>query len=186
MPWDLQIAIFITSTLLLLYVSRASLLRPRSHGFFRFFAWEAIVSLALLNAAAWFRRWLSWSQLVSWLLLLISLIPLGLGVDGLRRGGQADRKARGNIELMPFERTTKLVTVGIFRYIRHPMYGSLLLLAWGLFFKDPSWAGAALASAATLSLVLTAQADEAECIGAFGDEYRNYMRRTRMFIPYVF
>ena len=66
------------------------------------------------------------------------------------------------------------------------MYCSLLVLTWGLFFKDPSSTGAALASAATLSLVLTAKADEAECIGAFGDDYRNYMKRTRMFIPYVF
>ena len=82
----------------------------------------------------------------------------------LRRRGQADPKARADTELLAFERTTKLVTVGIFRYIRHPMYCSLLLLTWGLFFKDPSSTGAALASAATLSLLLTAKADEAECI----------------------
>jgi len=185
MPWNLRIAIFITCTLLLLYVSRASLLRPRSHGFFRFFAWEAIVGLLLLNAPLWFRRWLSWNQIISWLLLLVSFIPLGLGVGGLRGRGQADPKARRDSELLAFERTTKLVDVGVFQYIRHPMYCSLLLLTWGLFFKDPSPTGAALASAATLSLVLTAKADEAECIEAFGDEYKNYMQRTRMFIPYV-
>ena len=185
MAWALRIVVFAAATLVLVYVSRASLRSPRSHGFFRIFAWEAIVGLVLLNAPVWFRRWLSWNQIISWLLLLVSLIPLGLGVAGLLRGGQASTKARQAPQLLAFERTAKLVTAGIFRFIRHPMYCSLLVLTWGLFFKDPSSTGAALACAATLCLVLTAKADEAECIEAFGDEYRKYMRRTRMFIPYV-
>ena len=185
MAWDLRIAIFVTATVLLLYVSRASLLRPRSHGFFRFLAWEAIVGLTLLNAPVWFRRWLSWNQIISWILLLVSFIPLGLGIGGLRLRGQADPIARGDRALLAFERTTKLVVVGVFRYIRHPMYCSLLLLTWGLFFKGLSAVGGVLASAATLCLLLTARADEAECLRAFGNDYRNYMQRTRMFIPYV-
>ena len=52
MAWDLRIAIFVGATLLLLYVSRASLRRPRSHGFFRFFAWEAILGLTLRECSA--------------------------------------------------------------------------------------------------------------------------------------
>jgi protein-S-isoprenylcysteine O-methyltransferase Ste14 len=185
MNWDIRVAVFVLATLLLLYVSRGSLFRPRSHGFFRFFAWEAILALALVNVPVWFRRWLSWNQIISWILLFLSLIPLTLGVHGLRRGGRADPNARGDSDLLALERTTKLVSVGIFRYIRHPMYCSLLLLTWGLFFKDPSVVGGSLAFAATLGLLLTAKADEAECLRAFGNDYRNYMQRTRMFIPYA-
>jgi protein-S-isoprenylcysteine O-methyltransferase Ste14 len=185
MSWDLRIAVFVTATLPLLYVSRASLVRPRSHGFFRFFAWEAIVGLSILNAPVWFRSWLSRNQIISWIMLLVSLIPLALGVGGLRRRGQPDPKARADTGLLAFERTTQLVSAGIFGYIRHPMYCSLLLLTWGLFFKDLSTGSAALASAGTLSLLLTAKADEAECLRAFGNDYRNYMQRTRMFIPHL-
>jgi len=55
-----------------------------------------------------------------------------------------------------------LVTEGIYRYIRHPMYSSLLLLAWGVFFKSFSWAALVLVLVATLALFATAKAEEAE------------------------
>ena len=44
--------IFLLATLGIGYISRASLLAPRSHGFYRFFAWEAILALTLLNLDA--------------------------------------------------------------------------------------------------------------------------------------
>ena len=185
MALDLRVVVFVAATLALLYVSRASLRRPQSHGFFRFFAWEAILGLVLMNAPVWFRRWLSWNQIVSWILLMASIVPLVLGVDGLRRRGQADPNARADAALLAFERTTRLVAVGVFRYIRHPMYSSLLLLTWGVYFKKPSAVATALACASTTALLLTVKADEAECLEAFGLQYRDYMNRTRMLIPYV-
>jgi protein-S-isoprenylcysteine O-methyltransferase Ste14 len=182
---DPRIGMFVAATLLLLYISRASLRKPRSHGFYRFFAWEAILGLTLINVPLWFRHWLSWNQIVSWIVLMASIIPLVLGVDALRRRGEADRSARADTTLLAFERTTRLVTAGVFRYIRHPMYSSLLLLTWGIFFKNPSPVGTILACVSTVFLLLTAKADEAECLEVFGSEYRDYMRRTRMLIPYV-
>lgn len=77
------------------------------------------------------------------------------------------------------------MTTGIYAYIRHPLYSSLLFLAWGVFFKAPGWAGAGLAAEATLALVFTALADEAGCIEYFGEQYRDYMRRTKRFVPFV-
>ena len=143
--------------------------------------------MALINIPVWFHHWRSWYQTISWILLFSSFIPLGLGLDALRRrGGPRDPNARPELELLAFERTSRLVSEGVFRYIRHPLYCSLLLLAWGLFFKSPSPIGVALAAVATLSLLLTARADEAECLQTFGTEYRNYMQRTKMFLPYVF
>ena len=38
---------------------------------------------------------------------------------------------------------------------------------------------------ATLFLFLTALRDEKECLAHFGDTYRDYMRGTRRFIPFV-
>jgi protein-S-isoprenylcysteine O-methyltransferase Ste14 len=40
--------------------------------------------------------------------------------------------------------------------------------------------------AATVFLIATAKADEAECIRFFGAEYQAYMKRTKMFVPFVF
>ena len=88
--------------------------------------------------------------------------------------------------MLEFERTTTLVTVGAYRYIRHPLYSSLLFLAWGVAFKVPSWLSGLLAVVATLFLVATAKADEAEDIRFFGPAYQEYMKKTKMFIPFLF
>jgi protein-S-isoprenylcysteine O-methyltransferase Ste14 len=66
------------------------------------------------------------------------------------------------------------------------MYSSLLFLAWGIFFKAPHWPGGLLALAATLFLVFTARADEAEDIRFFGQAYLDYMKRTKRFVPFLF
>jgi protein-S-isoprenylcysteine O-methyltransferase Ste14 len=84
------------------------------------------------------------------------------------------------------ESTTTLVMVGAYKYIRHPLYGSLLFLAWGVFFKDVSLLGGILASVTTAFLIVIAKMEEAENIQKFGAEYAAYMKTTRMFIPFLF
>jgi len=61
----------------------------------------------------------------------------------------------------------------------------LLLLTWGIFFKSPSWLGFVLAFASTLFLIATAKADESECTRFFGTQYQDYMKNTKMFIPFA-
>jgi protein-S-isoprenylcysteine O-methyltransferase Ste14 len=88
--------------------------------------------------------------------------------------------------MLDFEKTTSLVTTGAYRYIRHPLYSSLLFLTWGVFFKNPSWLGGLLGVMATSFLVATARIEEAEDIRFFGPAYRAYMNGTKMFVPFVF
>lgn len=177
---------FLLLSLPILYISRAALRARGSHGFYRFFAWEAILGLFLLNVDAWFRDPFSCHQVISWILLIASLIPLFFGVRGLRSQGKPVKMRDGDPTLLAFEKTTALVTTGIYRFIRHPLYSSLLLLAWGIFFKNPSWSGILLSTIATLFLVLTARADEVECVRFFGTQYLDYQKRTKMFIPFLF
>jgi len=87
---------------------------------------------------------------------------------------------------MAFEKTTELVKEGAYHYIRHPLYSSLLFLAWGMFFKSPFVGSAIAAITATAFLVATARADEAECVRYFGPPYEAYMKQTKMFIPFLF
>ncbi len=178
--------IFSLGTMILLYISRASLRSLRSHGFYRFFAWEIMLALFLLNVEFWFRDPLAWYQVIAWFLLIISLAPLGYGVHFLRTRGQPTATRADDDSLLAFEKTTALVTSGIYHYIRHPLYSSLFLLTWGIFFKHLSVTGFILAAIATLFLILTAKADEAECTRFFGSQYQEYMQKTKMFIPYLF
>lgn len=182
----IQLIAFVVGSAFLIYVSRASLGSPRSHGFYRFFAWEFMYAGFLLNVGVWFSHPTAWYQVISWALLLSCIPPLALGVQALITQGKAADHRQGDDTLLGFEQTTELVTTGIYRYIRHPLYSSLLFLAWGIFFKDPSWPGGLLALAATLCLVATARADEAECIAFFGERYVEFMKVTKMFVPYLF
>jgi len=176
--------LFLLGTAGLIFISRGSLRQPQSHGFYRFFAWEFIWVLALLRVGVWFFDPLAWYQLISWCLLLVAAYLVVHSVWLLRQTGQRDAE-RKDPALFEFEKTGRLVTTGAYRYIRHPLYSSLLFLAWGIFFKSPDWLGGLFALAASLCLVATAVIEEAEDIRFFGEEYRAYIRKTKMFIPFV-
>ncbi len=181
-----QIVAFAALSVPIAFVSRASLRAPGSHGFFRFFAWEFILALVLLDIAVWFRDPFSWYQVISWVLLVVCFVPLVLGVRTLTTRGRPVERRADDASLLAFEKTSTLVTTGIYHYIRHPLYSSLLILAWGVFFKDPSLPGGLLGAAATLALIATAKADEAECTRFFGPAYTAYKQQTRMFVPFLF
>jgi protein-S-isoprenylcysteine O-methyltransferase Ste14 len=180
----IQILVFVTGSAVLTWYSRKNLIRRGAHGFYRFFAWEFILGLVVLNLPAWGTAPLSWHEIISWLLLLLSIFLVIHGVYLLRRLGNPSED-RGDSKLYWWEKTTRLVTAGAYKYIRHPMYASLLCVAWGVFFQDPSWLGFSFGAVATVFLMLTAKADENECIRYFGAEYEAYMRRTKRFVPFV-
>ena len=185
MLWIKLIA-FVLLSLGIVYVSRSSLRAPGSHGFYRFFAWELMLALFLLVADQWFQNLASWYQAISWLLLFACLVPLAFGVRTLRSRGKPVEAREGEPQLLAFEKTSALVTTGIYHYIRHPLYSSLLFLDWGMFFKAPGWLGLALALAATGCLYATARADEAECLRFFGPAYGDYMKQSKRFVPFLF
>ena len=180
-----NLVILILGTILITWVSRTSLQTMGSHGFYRFFAWEAILVMFVLNDKYWFRNPFSPCQLVAWTLLIISLVLILWGVAMFRRRGKIDRQ-RSDPSLVGIEKTTELVTTGVYRFIRHPFYSSLLFLAWGIAFKNLSWLSILLVIFASAFLYLTARKEEQENLQYFGDAYRVYMHSTKMFIPYLF
>ena len=84
------------------------------------------------------------------------------------------------------ERTTTLVTTGVYRYIRHPLYASLLYGALGVFLKHPSITAGALTLVTGIFTFLTAWVEEREMLSKFGADYATYMKRTTRFLPFVF
>ena len=181
----LDLTLFLTGSGVIAWLSRKPLGKPFSHGFYRFFAWEAILGLVVLNHRVWGNDPFSPHQLASWGLMLISISLVTAGVSTLRSHGAANAH-RKDSSFYEFEKTTRLVTNGIFGYIRHPMYASLLALAWGAYCQNPNPVGTLVAGAASGFLWLTAVTDERECLAYFGPAYADYMQRTRRFIPYLF
>jgi len=180
----LRVALFIICTLFFLSFSRRSLTNPGSHGFYRFFVFETILLLVLLNHPYWFRNPFSPLQLLSWLLLLTSIVFVLQALILLKRCGGHGRREEMP-ENHPFENTIHIVDQGLYRYIRHPMYSSLLLLAWGAFFKHITLLTIVLIVTATGFLIAAATVEERENIRFFGASYKEYIRRTKMFVPWL-
>jgi protein-S-isoprenylcysteine O-methyltransferase Ste14 len=149
----------------------------RSYGFYRFLAFEGLCGLLLVQMPAWFADPLSAHQLLSWICLAGSLALAMHGFVLLHHTGKPERG---------IEPTTILVTRGAYRYIRHPLYCSLLLLAGGAFIKSVSAVSFLLALASTGLVALTAFAEEQENLVRFGSAYASYRTRTKMFVPWVF
>ncbi|MBT8331242.1 MAG: isoprenylcysteine carboxylmethyltransferase family protein [Deltaproteobacteria bacterium] len=180
-----QIVAFILASIVIAALSWRSLGNPKCHGFYRFFAFEAILVILVLNVPFWIKEAFSPAQIVSWFLLIFSIVFVVQGVYWLRKiGGAAQRT--DSPEAFAFENTANLVSEGIYKYIRHPLYSSLLLLTCGAFLKHITIAGGVAAIVATAALIVTAKMDERECLDIFGSAYAAYMKESKMFIPYLF
>jgi protein-S-isoprenylcysteine O-methyltransferase Ste14 len=171
-----KLFLFLLLSSVALILSKTSLRELRSHGFYRLLAFELVIGITLLNVDLWFSDPLSPFHLISWLLLLLSLVIVVLGFYALRRYG----KPVGGVDA-----TTQLVTTGIYRHIRHPLYGSLFFFIWGVFFKKPWLLALILAIGASLLLYITARIEEKFTLKKFGKPYAEYMQRTKMIIPFL-
>jgi len=153
-----------------------SLKHRRYHAIPRFFGFESIFILAMLNLKVWFHDPFTLFQIISWILLVLSAWMGIAGFVVLKRKGKSGRD---------FEATTVLVKSNIYKYIRHPLYLSLILLGTGIMMKDPGLMQLILGAVNLVALYFTSRIEETEMIERFGVEYSLYMKETRMFIPFV-
>ena len=184
MQFQLKLIVFAVASAGLIWLSWHSLRGFHKHGFYRFFAFEAIVVLILLNLDCWFKDPFGTFQVISWVLLIISCVLAAHGFLLLKKVGKPDSEIN-DPSRMGIEKTTRLVTSGAYRYVRHPIYSSALVGIWGIFLKRPTWTGLCLIIFIGFFLILTAKVEESENIRVFGDAYRDYMKKTRMFFPYL-
>jgi protein-S-isoprenylcysteine O-methyltransferase Ste14 len=180
------IALFILATLAILRLSWHSLHSLKAHGFYRFFAFEFIACLIIVNLPFWFHDPWSERQIGSY---IFGAISIGLAAEGFRLLIMIGKPSSSAVQdtYLAFENTTRLVRVGAFRFIRHPLYASLFALVICTWLKAPlSAINIALAFAAGGFLLATALAEEKENLARFGAEYAEYMKRTRRFVPFLF
>ena len=80
----------------------------------------------------------------------------------------------------------KLVTNGIYRHIRHPLYtfGSSMFISFGM--MADTWFIASLGIFTFVLMAIRTPKEEANLIDKFGDEYREYMKRTGRYLPKLF
>ena len=133
--------------------------------------------MALLHAEVWFKEPFSCGQTISWLCLVGSALLVLHGLYMLKKFGKPKDR---------LEDTTALVQQGIYHFIRHPMYASLLLLGLGVFFKGPSLVDAALLVGLLAFVTMAGRMEEQENLERFGTSYADYMEVTKMFVPWIY
>lgn len=80
----------------------------------------------------------------------------------------------------------KLITTGVYRLVRHPMYLVFWLNVLSATLITANWIVCLVASLSVFILCIVRIPDEEQMmLNAFGDEYREYMKRTKRLIPYL-
>jgi protein-S-isoprenylcysteine O-methyltransferase Ste14 len=80
----------------------------------------------------------------------------------------------------------RLVTSGIYRYIRNPMYLGHIIFLVGLSLTLQSTLAALITLGTAIWFNYRVRRDESRLIDLFGDSYLQYLKQTKRWIPYVF
>ncbi len=81
----------------------------------------------------------------------------------------------------------KLISGGLYRFIRHPMYSSFLLIGLAQAFLLPNWvAGLSGLVGFAVLFFMRVDVEERMMLDAFGEEYRIYSGKTKRIIPYIY
>lgn len=91
----------------------------------------------------------------------------------------------GNFNIVPeIKEGCSLITTGPYRYIRHPMYTSVLLVGFGALSYGFAFFKLGLILALIIVMALKARREEKYwCEDS--QEYKIYQKKTKMFIPFV-
>lgn len=130
-------------------------------------------------------NWMNWSKIG----LPESIRWLGVGIGVLCTFGIYWLFSSIGSGITPTSATRKehkLVTRGIYRWIRHPLYtiGSSFIISFGM--MADNWFITAFGILAFILMASRTPKEEANLIEKFGDEYREYMKRTGRYLPRLF
>ncbi len=139
----------------------------------------SIYDFAVLQS--WDFKWSS-ATVCGFLLIASALMLRNLSRRALNRSGFS---GLGSTRLQIVE-DQKLVTDGVYKYVRHPLYLGDLFRNYGFVLIFSSMYGLAFMVLANIFLLARINMEENMLIDAFGDEYRDYIQRTRKLIPFIY
>lgn len=80
----------------------------------------------------------------------------------------------------------ELITQGIYRYIRHPIYFGIILLVIGVELVVGSWLWIPAFIITPWVMISWAKREEKLLTQHFGQKYKDYMQKTKRLIPFLF
>ena len=121
----------------------------------------------------------SLSNLLSLSAIIIFIVGASIGIWALQHN------RLGNFNIRPDLREGSMfIDTGIYKLIRHPMYTSVILMAFAIFVSTPTWWEGTLFL--LLIVVLLLKATKEEKLWMRHDKrYKEYKSKTKYFIPYI-
>jgi len=140
--------------------------------------WLAVFAY-LLNPA-----WVSWARVG--LPLWMRWLGLGLGLLADLFSYWVFSNLGNNVSPTVATRTShQLVTSGPYRWMRHPLYSMGMIAYIGFALLSANWFIGLMAIIVFMILIIRVAQEEAHLIEKFGNDYRNYMKRTGAFLPRI-
>lgn len=173
---SIKLIVFLIIAILVFIKFRPALRSVTTHGFYVFFAFESLLALLFVNMGFWTVRVTSLYQIMSWIFLVASAFIAINGFYGLKKYGKP---------IDEWENTTVLIDRGIFRYMRHPLYSSLILLVIGIVLKHVTVVPLVIGCICIIFLVTASLVEERESLKKFGDAYTTYKRTTTRYVPFI-
>ncbi len=121
-----------------------------------------------------------WASLFGWgagmamVEMLVGFTFIFLGLSLIVRGWK---------QIYEAQKTDRLVTEGIYGYIRHPQYTGIYLAIFGQLIHWPTIPTLVLFPVIVVAYYALARKEEKVMIESFGDEYRAYVKKVPMFLP---
>ena len=120
----------------------------------------------------------------TWISLIVILSGFGIELMARRQlvtyGHFPDAQSTKFIQIVDDQR---LVTQGLFKYIRHPLYAGRLFWSVGYALLFSSLLALAFFILGTVFLIFRIRIEENMLFDEFGDEYSAYKQHTHMLIP---
>ncbi len=112
--------------------------------------------------------------------LILFVVGVGIRLAGKRALG---KYYSYGLRVLPDH---KLVTSGIYRYVRHPISLAVLIYGPGIPLIFSSFYGFLITLALIPLVLYRITIEERMLIQKFGDEYRDYVKRTKKLIPFIY
>ena len=111
--------------------------------------------------------------------IIIFVLGLSIGLWAL------SHNQRGNFNIQPkLKEGCRLVMTGAYRYIRHPMYTSVITMMFAVLVSTPTLPEFLFFVTLIIILVLKAKREEVLWCG-HNAAYLDYQKQTKLFIPYI-
>jgi protein-S-isoprenylcysteine O-methyltransferase Ste14 len=115
------------------------------------------------------------------LTLALQLFAIVILVLGVRQTGTTSFIGLSQLLLPEDTSPPRLVTDGLYRYVRHPLYTCGLVIIW--LTPIMTWNLLALIIGLTGYIIIGAYFEERKLLLEFGDAYAEYRQRTPMLVP---